>query len=84
MQYDDLRRGVRNGKQATSAVLELQELLFAQTIAKHVLPLGHQITLSNSRSPDSLAELVKELGPGAIAGTPQEATEQDLVVLAVN
>jgi len=58
--------------------------IVAQTIAKHVLPFGHQITLSNSRGPDSLAELVKELGPGAIAGTPQEATEQDLVVLAVN
>src|SRR5882724_2852201 len=55
-----------------------------QTIAKHLLPFGHQITLSNSRGPDSLAELVKELGPGAIAGTPQEAAEQDLVVLAVN
>jgi len=58
--------------------------IVAQTIAKHVLPFGHQITLSNSRGPDSLAELVKELGPGAIAGTPQQATQQDLVVLAVN
>src|SRR5882724_12980732 len=58
--------------------------IVAQTIAKHVLPFGHQITLSNSRGPDSLAELVQELGPGAIAGTPQQATQQDLVVLAVN
>ena len=58
--------------------------IVAQTIAKHLLPLGHQITLSNSRGPDSLAELVRELGPDAIAGTPQQATEQDLVVLAVN
>jgi predicted dinucleotide-binding enzyme len=55
-----------------------------QTIAKHVLPFGHQITLSNRRGPESLAELVKELGPGAVAGTVQEATEQDIVVLAVN
>jgi predicted dinucleotide-binding enzyme len=27
---------------------------------------------------------VKELGPGAEAGTPQQAAEQDLVVLAAN
>ena len=56
----------------------------AQTIAKHVLPFGHQVVLSNTRGPDSLASLVKELGPGAVAGTPQQAAEQDMVVLAVN
>src|ERR1700726_2147659 len=56
----------------------------AQTISKHVLPYGHQVVLSNSRGPDSLVSLVKELGPGAEAGTPQQAAEQDLVVLAVN
>jgi predicted dinucleotide-binding enzyme len=56
----------------------------AQTISKHLLPYGHQVVLSNSRGPDSLASLVKELGPGAKAGTPQDAAEQDLVVLAVN
>jgi len=55
----------------------------AQTIAKHVLPLGHQVMLSNSRGPDSLAEVVKELGVGATAGTPQQVAEQDIVVLAV-
>lgn len=55
----------------------------AQTIAKHVLPLGHQVMLSNSRGSDSLADLVKELGAGATAGTPQQVAEQDIVVLAV-
>lgn len=55
----------------------------AQTIAKHVLPLGHQVMFSNSRGPDSLAEVVKELGAGATAGTPQQVAEQDIVVLAV-
>jgi predicted dinucleotide-binding enzyme len=58
--------------------------IVAQTIAKHVLPLGHEVLLSNRRGPDSLAALVKELGPGAAAGTPQQAAEQDIVVLAVN
>ena len=32
----------------------------AQTIAKHLLPFGHQVMLSNSRGPDSLAGVVKE------------------------
>ena len=56
----------------------------AQTIAKHVLPFGHEAVLSNSRGADSLAALVSELGPGASAGTPQQAADQDIVVLAVN
>jgi predicted dinucleotide-binding enzyme len=56
----------------------------AQTIAKHVLPFGHRVLLSNRRGGDSLAALVRELGSGATAGTPQQAAEQDLVVLAVN
>ncbi|RDU99627.1 NADPH-dependent F420 reductase [Trinickia dinghuensis] len=55
----------------------------AQTIAKHVLAHGHQVVLSNSRGPESLAALVAELGSGAAAGTVKEAAEQDLVVLAV-
>ena len=55
----------------------------AQTIARHVLPFGHQVMLSNTQGPDSLAPLVKKLGPGAIAGTAQQAAEQDIVILAV-
>jgi hypothetical protein len=56
----------------------------AQTIAKHMLPFGHHVVFSNTRGPDSLAALVSEIGPGASAGTPRQATEQDLVVLAAN
>src|ERR1700761_2486238 len=55
----------------------------AQTIAKHVLPHGHRVLLSNTRGPESLGPLVREIGPGAEAGTPHKAVEQDLVVLAV-
>jgi predicted dinucleotide-binding enzyme len=58
--------------------------IVAQTIAKHVLPIGHRVLLSNRRGVDSLAALVRELGSGAAAGTPQQAAEEDLVVLAVN
>lgn len=56
----------------------------AKTIARHVLPLGHRVVLSNSRGPEALADLVAELGSGAAAGTAKEAAEQDLVVLAAN
>src|SRR3984885_2767561 len=56
----------------------------AQTISKHILPFGHRVLLSNRRGPDSLASVVKELGTGAEAGTPQQAAGQDIVVLAVN
>ena len=49
----------------------------AKTIAKHVLAFEHQILLSNSRGPDTLSALVQELGPGASAGTSQQAAEQD-------
>jgi predicted dinucleotide-binding enzyme len=55
----------------------------AQTIAKHALAAGHEAILSNSRGPDTLTSLVDELGPGAYAGTVQEAAEQEVVVLAV-
>lgn len=55
----------------------------AQTIARHVLPFGHEVLLSNSRGPDTLADVVGKLGPGASAGTPQQAAEQDVVVLSV-
>src|SRR5260221_285951 len=58
--------------------------IVAQTVSKHVIPFGHQVLLSNSRGPDSLVSLIRELGPGATAGTPQEAAAQDMVVLAVN
>ena len=56
----------------------------AQTISRHVLPLGHQVVLSNTRGADSLRPLAAQLGRGATAGTPRQAAEQDIVVLAVN
>lgn len=55
----------------------------AQTIARHVLPFGHEVLLSNSRGPDTLTDVVGRLGRGASAGTPQQAVDQDVVVLSV-
>jgi 8-hydroxy-5-deazaflavin:NADPH oxidoreductase len=55
----------------------------AQAIARHAIRHGHEVVLSNSRGPASLAPLVKDLGALATAATPGEAAAADLVVLAV-
>jgi predicted dinucleotide-binding enzyme len=55
----------------------------AQTISRHVLPFGHQVLLSNSRGIETLTPIVDQLGQGASAATPQQAAEQDVVVLSV-
>ena len=55
----------------------------AQTIARLALARGHRVILSNSRGPESLTELVNELGANASAGTAAEAAQADLVILAV-
>ena len=55
----------------------------AQAIARHATRHGHQVVLSNSRGPASLAALAADLGPLACAGTRAEAAAAELVVLAV-
>jgi 8-hydroxy-5-deazaflavin:NADPH oxidoreductase len=55
-----------------------------RTFGRHLINAGHTIVVSNSRGPETLADLVAELGPGAIAGTKQQAAESDVVILAVN
>jgi len=55
----------------------------AQTYAKHFVRHGHEVILSNSKGPDSLAELVRSIGPNAKAGAVKEAAKQDIVILAV-
>jgi predicted dinucleotide-binding enzyme len=56
---------------------------FAQAFAKRALQTGHKVKLSNSRGPDSLREIVNQLGPGATAATKEEAAACDMVLLAV-
>lgn len=54
------------------------------TVARLAIAGGHDVVLSNSRGPETLTELVDELGPGARAATPTEAAEAgDLVVVTV-
>lgn len=54
------------------------------TIARLAVAAGHQVVLSNSRGPGSLADTVAELGPQASAATSEEAAAAgDIVVVTV-
>jgi predicted dinucleotide-binding enzyme len=53
---------------------------FARRLAQANLPA----IVSNSRGPDSLADLVANIGGPIRAGTREEAAAQDLVLIAVN
>lgn len=53
-------------------------------IARALTRAGLDLTLANRRGPDSLQDLVRELGPQARAGTVAEAAQADLVFVAVN
>jgi hypothetical protein len=46
-----------------------------RTFGRHLLAAGHTLGVSNSRGPETLADFVADLGPGAIAGTKQQAAE---------
>jgi len=56
---------------------------FAQAFAKRALKAGHKVKLSNSRGPESLREIINQLGPGAMATTTKEAAACEVVLLAV-
>ncbi|GIJ60861.1 NADPH-dependent F420 reductase [Virgisporangium aurantiacum] len=54
------------------------------TVARLAVAAGYDVVLSNSRGPETLADLVAKLGPKARAATPAEAAEAgDLVVVTV-
>jgi 8-hydroxy-5-deazaflavin:NADPH oxidoreductase len=55
-----------------------------RTFGRHLINAGHTIVVSNSRGPATLADFAADLGPGAIAGTKQQAAECDVVILAVH
>lgn len=56
----------------------------AQTLARLFLRVGHDVVLSNSRGPESLTEVIADLGPAASAARPNELTSRaDVIVLAV-
>ena len=55
-----------------------------RTIGRHLITAGHTIVVSNSRGPETLTDFVADLGPGAVAGTREQAAECDVVILAVH
>jgi len=55
-----------------------------QAFASQVAKAGYEVIVSNSRGPESLAEVVSQLGPRARAGTRLDAARADVVVLAVH
>src|SRR6266851_3530610 len=54
------------------------------TVARLAVAAGYDAVLSNSRGPQTLSDLVEELGPHALADTPAEAAAAgDLVVVSI-
>jgi predicted dinucleotide-binding enzyme len=54
------------------------------TVARLAVAAGYDVVLSNSRGPETLKDLVEELGPRARAATAAEAAEAgDLVVVSI-
>src|SRR6516162_7558331 len=54
------------------------------TVARLSVAAGYRVVLSNSRGPETLAELAAELGPLATAGSADQAAEAgDLVLVSV-
>jgi predicted dinucleotide-binding enzyme len=53
-------------------------------LAKAAIAHGYDVVLSNTQGPDSLAGLVRELGPHASAATPAEAAGKcDFAIVAI-
>ena len=54
------------------------------TVARLAVAAGHDVVLSNSRGPQSLADVVEDLGPHARAATAAEAARDgDVVVVTI-
>ena len=54
-----------------------------RAVATRAVAAGVPVILSNSRGPDTLTEVVNELGTGVSAGTVVQAADADLVVIAI-
>jgi predicted dinucleotide-binding enzyme len=54
-----------------------------QALAQHLVAAQMPVLISNSRGPDSLTELVADLGEGVQAVTVDQTAKADLVILAL-
>ncbi len=58
--------------------------MIGSTVARLAIAAGYDVVLSNSRGPETLTDLITELGPRARAATAVEAAEAgDLVVATI-
>jgi predicted dinucleotide-binding enzyme len=51
-----------------------------ETVARLSVAAGHRVVLSDSRGPEAVADLVRELGPLISAATAEEAAEAGEIV----
>jgi len=54
-----------------------------QVLARHLADAGHEVTIANSRGPESLRDLLAELGSRVTAGHLTDALDRPVVILAV-
>jgi hypothetical protein len=55
-----------------------------QAFARALARAGISATIANSRGPETLADLVRDLGPSIKAGTREEVAAKDIVLVAIN
>lgn len=54
-----------------------------QALARHLAAAGHEVTIANSRGPESLRELATQLGHRVTAGHIADALDSPIVILGV-
>lgn len=52
------------------------------TLARHLIKLGHHVSIANSRGPESLTELAKEIGAKAVSVT-EAAKAGEIVIISI-
>lgn len=55
-----------------------------QAVARALAKKGIPATIANSRGPESLKDVVKDIGPSIVAGTREEVAAKDIVFVAIN
>ena len=76
------RSGAMNGEPMTTIGL-IGSGNIGSGIARLAVAAGYDVVLSNSRGPETLTDLIAELGDRARAATPMEAAAGDLVVVTI-
>jgi 8-hydroxy-5-deazaflavin:NADPH oxidoreductase len=77
-------RGGRKGEMSMTTIGIIGSGHVGSSLARAAIAHGYDVVLSNSQGPDTLAGLVKDLGPNASAATPADAAAQgDFAVVAI-